>query len=291
MQVIRSEPRRDSTWAEVKCQSSCLPDNPTFIWYKNGQKIWRETTSPSHEDNVNTGDYSCAVKGHENFPSPTVYLRLRDSAVYKFRFTTNQPGGRYTGLPGVTLSVTDLQMQVIRSEPRQDSTWAEVKCQSSCLPDNPTFIWYKNGQKIWRETTSPSHEDNFNSIDSYSCAVKGHEKFPSPPVYAPKLPSVSVSPSAEIVEGSSVNLTCSSDANPAANYTWFKKNGNPDLQLISKQQLVFSSILSSDAGHYYCTAENELGRRTSEYKFVNVEYPPQLPSVSVSPSAELQINQ
>ncbi|KAF3688031.1 B-cell receptor CD22 B-lymphocyte cell adhesion molecule [Channa argus] len=160
-------------------------------------------------------------------------------------------------------------MQVIRSEPRQDSTWAEVKCQSSCLPDNPTFIWYKNGQKIWRETTSLSYEDNFNS--SYSCAVKGHEKFPSPPVYAPQVPSVSVSPSAEIVEGNSVNLTCSSDANPAANYTWFKKDGNPDLQLISKQQLVFSSILFSDAGQYYCTAENKLGRRTSVYKFVNVE--------------------
>ncbi|KAK2918568.1 hypothetical protein Q8A73_002939 [Channa argus] len=372
MQVIRSEPRQDSTWAEVKCQSSCLPDNPTFIWYKNGQKIWRETTSPSHEDNVNTGDYSCAVKGHENFPSPTVLinsqndwrvtytstqicgikgstvdihctytypsrmnnintavnerlwftkgennapvdlltdsdytgrvryhcennkctltitdLRLRDAAVYKFRFISNQAIGKHTGLPGVTLSVTDLQMQVIRSDPGQDSTWTEVKCQSSCLPDNPTFIWYKNGQKIWRETTSPSYEDNFNSTDSYSCAVKGHEKFPSPTVYAPKLPSVSVSPSAEIVEGSSVTLTCSSDANPAANYTWFKKNGNTNLQLISKQQLVFNSSLSTDSGQYYCTAENKLGRRTSEYKFVNVEYPPKLPSVSVSPSAEI----
>ena len=33
-------------------------------------------------------------------------LRQSDSAVYKFRFTTNQPGGKYTGDPGVTLSVT-----------------------------------------------------------------------------------------------------------------------------------------------------------------------------------------
>ena len=38
----------------------------------------------------------------------------------------------------------------------------------------------------------------------------------------PKLPSVSVSLSGEIVEGSSVTLTCSSDANPAAKYTWYK---------------------------------------------------------------------
>ena len=33
-------------------------------------------------------------------------LRQSDSAIYKFRFITNQPGGQYTGDPGVTLSVT-----------------------------------------------------------------------------------------------------------------------------------------------------------------------------------------
>uniref|UniRef100_A0A671TFZ4 Ig-like domain-containing protein n=1 Tax=Sparus aurata TaxID=8175 RepID=A0A671TFZ4_SPAAU len=88
---------------------------------------------------------------------------------------------------------------------------------------------------------------------------------------APKLPSVSMSPSAEIVEGSSVTLTCSSDANPAAYYTWYKKNGDPDLRPLSKEpQLVFSSIQSSDSGEYYCTAENELGRKMSKYIYINV---------------------
>ncbi|XP_051801938.1 B-cell receptor CD22-like [Acanthochromis polyacanthus] len=82
--------------------------------------------------------------------------------------------------------------------------------------------------------------------------------------YAPKRPSLSVSPSAEIMEGSSVTLTCSSDANPAANYTWYKRNGNPALQSLSNEsQLIFSSIQSSDSGLYYCTVENVLGKRTS----------------------------
>ncbi|KAJ8001582.1 hypothetical protein DPEC_G00170970 [Dallia pectoralis] len=76
-------------------------------------------------------------------------LRETDSAEYKFRFTTNQPGGKWIGYPGVTLHVTD----------------------------------------------------------------------------GPRNPSVSVSPSGEIVEGSSVTLTCSSDANPPVyNYTWYKTN-------------------------------------------------------------------
>ena len=33
-------------------------------------------------------------------------LRESDSAVYKFRFITNDPSAKYTGSPGVTLTVT-----------------------------------------------------------------------------------------------------------------------------------------------------------------------------------------
>ncbi|XP_053181576.1 B-cell receptor CD22-like [Scomber japonicus] len=138
-----------------------------------------------------------------------------------------------------------------------------------------------------KEETSV-YSGQYNPGDNISCALKGHEDYPSPSVYAPKRPSVSVSPSGEIIEGSSVTLTCSSDANPAANYTWYKKNVNPGLQPLSKEpQLVFSSIQSSDSGEYYCTAENQLGKRTSEYIFIDVKYAPKLPSVSVSPSGEI----
>uniref|UniRef100_A0A8C9ZEU0 B-cell receptor CD22 n=1 Tax=Sander lucioperca TaxID=283035 RepID=A0A8C9ZEU0_SANLU len=208
-------------------------------------------------------------------------LRERDSAEYKFRFITNHDG--FTGSPGVTLSVTDLQVQVTRSW-----TQGELRCHSSCnVPDNPSYVWFNNGQKMDGETSSSlrvSVEDN----NSYSCAVTGYEDYRSPPVYGPKLPSVSVSPSAEIVEGRSVTLTCSSDANPAAKYTWYKKNGNPELQPLSENtSLVFRSIQSSDSGEYYCTAENELGRRTSRSISIDVKYGPKLPSVSVSPSAEI----
>ncbi|XP_078022737.1 B-cell receptor CD22-like [Epinephelus lanceolatus] len=208
-------------------------------------------------------------------------LRESDSAVYKFRFITNHPNA-YTGEPGVTLSVADLDLKVSRS-----SSSSSLQCHSSRhLPDHTSYIWYKNGQKI-KEGTSPYVDFSSDSADSYSCAVKGCENFPSPSVYAPKLPSVSVSPSAEIVEGSSVTLTCSSDANPAAKYTWHKRNGNLFHHLQrQKPQLVFSSIQSSDSGEYDCKALNELGWSTSNY-ILDVKYAPKLPSVSVSPSAEI----
>ncbi|XP_078022742.1 Fc receptor-like protein 5 [Epinephelus lanceolatus] len=265
-------------------------------------------------------------------------LRESDSAVYKFRFITNQPDGKYWGKPGVTLSVTDLKVS------RSSSSSSSLQCHSSRhLPDHTSYIWYKNGQKI-KEGTSPYVDFSYDSADSYSCAVKGCGGFPSPSVFtnqrssvdmtvskhtepasspwssvfstaklldnythththththtmfffscfsppdAPKLPSVSVSPSAEIVEGSSVTLTCSSDANPAATYTWYKKNGHLHHHLQrQKPQLVFSSIQSSDSGEYDCTAENELGRRTSYY-ILDVKYGPRHLFTSVSPSAEI----
>ncbi|KAL7404971.1 hypothetical protein ABVT39_021827 [Epinephelus coioides] len=236
-------------------------------------------------DLTTDSNYTDRVKYHFNTKSCTLRitdLRESDSAEYKFRFTT-KPTNAYTGEPGVTLSVTDLQVQVSRSY----NSRRQFNCHSSCvLPRNTYYIWYKNGQKILGQTSS-SYSGYVNSADSYSCALRGHEEFPSPSVYAPKLPSVSVSPSAEIVEGSSVTLTCSSDANPAAKYTWYKETVN-FRPLSEEPQLVFSSIQSSDSGEYYCTAENVLGRRTSnDYISIDVKYAPKTSTVSVVPSGEI----
>ncbi|XP_068560473.1 B-cell receptor CD22-like isoform X2 [Cebidichthys violaceus] len=364
IQVSRLHVYGSYNWAEMKCQSSCRPPgHHHYIWYKNRQNIQTQT-SISYSGNFNPADiFSCAVRGYEDFPSPpvliqsqsdwgvtysptevcafegsTVHMRCSytypsttypavqntfwftkekggkpvdlktdseyssrvfyycyekwctltisnlkksDSTEYKFRFTTNQ-NGKYSGSLGVTLSVTDprLQINVRRSTLHLNSTWTELTCQTTCqLPKYVSYIWYQNGEKK-KEEQVYFHPHPLNPEDNYSCAIKGHETFPSPLVYAPKLPSVSVSSSAEIVEGSSVNLTCSSDANPAANYTWYKENQTHPLS--EEPHLVFSSIQSSDSGQYYCTAENQLGR-TSKYINVNVKYAPKLPSVSVSP--------
>ncbi|XP_053275687.1 B-cell receptor CD22 [Pleuronectes platessa] len=216
-------------------------------------------------------------------------LRESDSAVYKFRFTTNQPTGSLNGFAGVTLSVTDpqLQVHVRRSTANPSSTWTELTCHSRCqLPDHLSYVWYNNNKPVGRKKYF--HLRHFNAEDSYQCAIEGHERFTSPTLYAPKPPSVSVSPSGEIMEGSSVTLTCSSDANPAAKYTWYKRRGDKQVQHLSEEtQFVLSSIRSSDSGEYYCTAENELGNTASKRVLINVKYAPKPPSVSVSPSGEI----
>ncbi|XP_047199462.1 B-cell receptor CD22-like [Hippoglossus stenolepis] len=213
-------------------------------------------------------------------------LRESDSAVYKFRFTTNQPTGSLTGSAGVTLSVTDpqLQVHVRRSTANPYSTWTELTCHSRCqLPDHLSYVWYNNKKLVGRKKYF--HLRHFNAEDSYHCAIEGHERFPSPTLYAPKPPSVSVSPSGEIMEGSSVTLTCSSDANPAANYTWYKENRT----LLQGPEGVYrlSSISSGDSGVYSCKSENQYGRINSTSLHLDVQYAPKPPSVSVSPSGEI----
>uniref|UniRef100_A0A3Q3KPG3 Ig-like domain-containing protein n=1 Tax=Mastacembelus armatus TaxID=205130 RepID=A0A3Q3KPG3_9TELE len=129
-------------------------------------------------------------------------LRETDSAQYKFRFITNQPGGSYTGSPGATLSVTALQVQV--------SDTNELRCHSSCgLPDGPSYIWYKNGQKVHGEP--PNYSGNIDGADSYSCALKGREDSPSPPVCVKGQSCNRVTytdRSICAVKGSSVNISC-----------------------------------------------------------------------------------
>ncbi|XP_030284804.1 uncharacterized protein LOC115588352 [Sparus aurata] len=108
-------------------------------------------------------------------------LRESDSAEYKFRFIIEQEGGKYSGLPGVTLSVTEpLKLQVHR---QHSNTY--LSCVSSC-DDQTSFIWFKNGEKV-PENNRYYYPDVVGHADEYTCAVKGYEKFPSPPVYAPKL--------------------------------------------------------------------------------------------------------
>uniref|UniRef100_A0A3B3HQ35 Ig-like domain-containing protein n=1 Tax=Oryzias latipes TaxID=8090 RepID=A0A3B3HQ35_ORYLA len=92
----------------------------------------------------------------------------------------------------------------------------------------------------------------------------------------PQTASVSWITPGEILEGSSVTLTCSCDANSAANYTWFKERNSKVLSV--GPQFVFSSIQSTDSGEYYCKAENHFSKLSPFYPDA-----PQILSVSVNP--------
>ncbi|XP_070291776.1 B-cell receptor CD22-like isoform X2 [Salvelinus sp. IW2-2015] len=202
-------------------------------------------------------------------------LRLSDSAGYRFRLITSR--GKFAG-SSVSLTVTDavLEMDPTSVSERENVT---LTCRTKCTLDRiKAYSWYKNGQPIPNSNTSSPVYILFSvsSEDTgrYSCAVEGHEDLPSAEetltvTYGPKNTSVSVSPSGEIVEGSSVTLACSSNANPPVDkYTWYKKNVTSPKA--SEQRYSITIISCEDSGEYYCEASNIKGTDTSIPVHINV---------------------
>ncbi|KAM9490163.1 B-cell receptor CD22-like [Salvelinus alpinus] len=202
-------------------------------------------------------------------------LRLSDSAGYRFRLITS--GEKMAGSP-VSLTVTDavLEMDPTSVSERENVT---LTCRTKCTLDRiKAYSWYKNGQPIPNSNTSSPVYILFSvsSEDTgrFSCAVEDHEDLPSAEetltvTYGPKNTSVSVSPSGEIVEGSSVTLACSSNANPPVDkYTWYKKNVTSPKA--SEQRYSITIISCEDSGEYYCEASNIKGTDTSIPVHINV---------------------
>ncbi|XP_045569334.1 B-cell receptor CD22 isoform X5 [Salmo salar] len=250
----------------LTCSTTCtLTDNPTYIWYKNGQNV-QDNSSPMYSISSEDADsYYCAVKGHNGLSSP---------AVYKPKTTVSvSPSGEIVEGSSVTLTCSS-----DANPPVQSYTW-----------------WYKKNGGDYQSMTGPQHV--FNQIQSsdsgeYYCEAQnemGTDRSSTINMdvkYDPKSTSVSVSTSGEIVEGSSVTLTCSSDANPPVDkYTWYKKNGASLTG--SEKTYNFTTISSEDRGEYYCGAENKYGHLNSSSVSVDVQYGPKNTSVSVSPSGEI----
>ncbi|XP_064160140.1 myelin-associated glycoprotein-like isoform X10 [Anguilla rostrata] len=107
-------------------------------------------------------------------------------------------------------------------------------------------------------------------------------------LYPPKNTSVSGSPSGSVFAGSSVTLTCSSNANPAVQkYTWYKVNGTEMHTVGTGQNLTFNVTESSGSEQYYCEAQNEHGKENSTALQLEVDYPPKNTSVSNSLSGSV----
>uniref|UniRef100_A0A672QYV8 Ig-like domain-containing protein n=1 Tax=Sinocyclocheilus grahami TaxID=75366 RepID=A0A672QYV8_SINGR len=229
----------------------------------------------------NRGRVQCVRENEDNHNITLTDVTEADKHIYYCRFITNIDTGKWTGVPGAQLDVTGrvhLQVETQQSVKERDSV--TLRCKSSCsLPEQTTFIWYRNTQRLTTGTVnvnqlqlqSVSRADEGN----YRCAVSGYEHLISPPVYLkveypPRNVSVSINGSGEIVEGDSVTLSCSSDSNPPAlNFSWFKENQSSAVG--SGQSFSISSFNSSHSGRYYCEAQNKHGSQRSESVSVSCE--------------------
>ncbi|KAK0151779.1 B-cell receptor CD22 [Merluccius polli] len=262
------------TSVDISCTYSHPPD--ATLNYKSWFK-WRANQEPrdlqSDSEYEGRAEYPVEETGRSTLTITD--LRVTDSAEYRFTFKTSYYEWKGI-LHGTTLTVTGLRVEVTPVATVTEGQRVTLTCITSCpLADKRSYIWYQNNGPV----TGSENPENQLVLDpvgphhagSYSCSVRNYAHLRSPEEtltvqYAPQTPSVSVSPSGEVVEGSSVTLSCSSDANPAANYTWFKEH--EDSVGESGQNYTITNITSELGGHYYCQAHNAFGRHNSTLLFI-----------------------
>nr|XP_055062382.1 B-cell receptor CD22-like [Misgurnus anguillicaudatus] len=244
-------------------------------------------------DPENRRGVQCHSENKDTYSITLTDVTEADKHIYYCRFITDQEGGKYTGVPGVQLDVTDLQVETNQRVKEGDSV--TLTCKTTCsLTEETTFIWYRNTQIFTKgiKTLNQLHLQSVSRDDSgvYRCdAVRGSERLLSSSLYLnveypPEKTSVSISRSGEIMEGDSVTLTCSSESNPPVQiYSWFKGE-----KLIRYGQIYsITSIRSDQSGKYKCKSRNKHGEEDSDAVMLNVMYAPRNVVASISGSGEI----
>uniref|UniRef100_A0A672ZY23 Ig-like domain-containing protein n=1 Tax=Sphaeramia orbicularis TaxID=375764 RepID=A0A672ZY23_9TELE len=262
----------------VKGSTVTIGCSYSYPWgAKTIQKIWFTKGSNTEPvDLLRDRDYNNRVKysyPNEDCTLTITNVKESDSAEYKFRFVTDRQDGRYTGSPGVTLSVTDAPKGVLVSKNTSDEiregSPVTLTCSSDANPA-PNYTISRRNVNLSLESVHQGPDLVFRSIQSsdsgeYYCVAENElgraTKLSLSPPDPPRIPSMSVSPSGHIVEGSSVTLTCSGDANPAARYTWYKED--EDSPVVSGQVHTIAEFGQEHSGNYYCEAENSRGHNRS----------------------------
>ncbi|XP_053364124.1 myelin-associated glycoprotein-like isoform X5 [Clarias gariepinus] len=251
----------------LSCSSDANPSVVNYTWYKEkreqigtGDHLTINTTDSTH-----SGLYYCRAQNQHGDQNSSVYLDV-------------QYGPRNT-----SVSASPSASVVLGSS-------VSLKCTSVANPSVVNYTWYKEnreqigtGDHLTINTTDSTHSG------SYYCRAQNQHGDHNSSVYldvqyGPRNTLVSASPSASVVLGSSVSLSCSSDANPAVlNYTWYRENGE---QIGTGDHLTINTTDSTHSGLYYCRAQNQHGDHNSSV-YLDVQYGPRNILVSASPSASV----
>ncbi|XP_061800873.1 B-cell receptor CD22 [Nerophis lumbriciformis] len=258
----------------VGCQASgCAATGRSLALYRNGLNLgsYDKWMTIKRFDLVHTGKYICRPIPPQNVQSPPLSLALGHAP----RSTSIKvsPVGEFSEGGSVTLT-----------------------CSSEAAPPVESFAWFK-------DMDTASIPDNFRpqlhisplkytDRGEYFCVARnalgtGRSK----PLllnvtYSPKNTRVVLIPAGETREGSNVNLSCVSHANPpATRHAWYCILGDQVLSKGSVQNLTFPAVRAHHSGQYYCTAWNRLGRQSSQTAALTVLYPPKNTSVLARPSS------
>ncbi|XP_061690883.1 B-cell receptor CD22-like isoform X2 [Syngnathoides biaculeatus] len=218
-------------------------------WYKARWGLGRYIISafiPSHFEDVSNSRKDCSLKIHN--------IKRSDEGHYLFRFLTTLSS--WTSKNTLYLSVKEMIAAVEPSTVTEGQSVTLTCSSSNC--GKLMHVWYRDGKVVPHPVFQASRKDS----GSYYCALLGQEKIKSAPVvlnvqYAPSNVVLSITPPEDVINGSSVTLSCSGDANPPvpeSGYSLYKGN-----RLISSGPSHTISLLRpTHSGLYHCKASNNI---------------------------------
>ncbi|XP_059361353.1 Schwann cell myelin protein-like [Carassius carassius] len=268
----------------LRCSAGtlCSSPPPTLTWSSTPRIPLRE--SSRREELISDLNFTATHRQHRVTFTCTITYQLQDQ--------------NKTAQDNITVHVQDspknTSVSVLPSSSVLEGSSVTVTCSSEANPAvNYTWSRESEGQMKQLQTGDTL---TFDMIDLkhrgwYYCTAHNQHGTQNSSVmldiqYAPKNTSVSVLPSSSVLEGSSVTLTCSSEANPAVNYTWSRESEGQMKQLQTGDTLTFDRIDLKHRGWYYCTAHNQHGTQNSSV-MLDIQYSPKNTSVSVLPSSSV----
>ncbi|XP_072249900.1 myelin-associated glycoprotein-like [Leuresthes tenuis] len=264
--VSYSGPVKEDGVVTLTCNTNANPAVDSYTWYK-------------------VNDEQVEAVGSKSTLSTTV--TEVDSQF--FCKVSNKYGGQNSSIADIDVQFSPKETIVITDPagPVLEGSSVSLLCKSRSNPPVTNYTWYRDGE-VDQETGPVLSIDGVDLSHSgdYQCATKnglGEEmsaKLQLDVQFPPKNTSVSADPSGSVLDGSSVTLTCSSIANPAAvNFTWFRAAGRVKELVGSERDFTFNATkLSED--QYYCEALNVNGAEYSEPAVVDVIFPPEILSSS-----------
>ncbi|XP_062389282.1 B-cell receptor CD22-like [Sardina pilchardus] len=270
----------------LTCSTTCsLSNNPTYIWYRNSQPLSNTHTTSSNIMSIasfskeDAGYYSCAVRGHEDHPSPSVCLS------------------------GWSVTYTPQSICALKGSSVELHSYYTYPCDHTVMK----AFWYITGHKDLREdehyqgrvdytgNNSNNHTltiRNLNLDDAktytFRFVTDKEEKFSNGHLrlLVTEL-QVLVNPDT-VKEGDEVTLTCNTICSLSNNptYIWYRNSQPIDNPHTADNRLYIHSASPEDAGKYSCAVKGHEIHSSPEMT-QDIRYAPRNTSASLSPSGDL----